>query len=268
MTIGFPKSGRILLMDDVMDEVVLLSRQLKNDGFSVEYASSVHSAIECLKSNTYDVAVLDVMMEPAIFAALRAIFAEGKQQQLLTSEVHEEQGFAVAKWLRKNKPEVGVIMLTGTFNEEDHALLGLEAGADDYVSKENLRLKEFSARVRTLVRRCQPFSSVKACTPDFDLYVKSQKIVSASGQIEYLTDAEFMALRHLIIEVDKVIPRQTLLETANLNKADQGNVRAIDTLIKNIREKFTRCGIDASIIRTLRGKGYMLDGCSKSKLVE
>lgn len=254
-----PVSGNILLMDDVRGDVCLFADELEKDDFCVDYVSSIQAAIESFKVKQYDVAILDALMEPGMLSELKAIFKDDLQADFLIGGQFQDQGFAVAKWLREYQPEVGVIMLTGVFTDEEHTLLGLESGADDYVSKSKISAKQLSARVRALLRRCQPFSKEKISSAEFDLFVKPQKIVSRSGEATFLTDAEFMALRLLMRNADRSVTREKILEHANLDYSQKNSLRAADTLISKIRDKLTRCGVSQSVIRTHRGRGYVFD---------
>lgn len=254
-----PASGNILLMDDDRGQIALYLDGLELDGFCVDHVSSVQAAIECLKVKLYDVAILDVLMQPKMLTELKKIFEEDLSCGFLIGGPYQNQGFTVAKWLREHQPEVGVIMLTGVFDEEDHMLLGLESGADDYVVKGVISVKQLNARVRALVRRCQPFSEEKISSPTFDLYVKPQKIVSQTGDAVFLTDAEYMALRLLMQKADQSVSREKILESASLEVSTNRNLRAADTLISKIRDKLERCGVRGSVIRTHRGKGYIFD---------
>lgn len=259
MIASYTCSGNILLMDDVREEITQITQGLEESGFSVDYVSSVQAAIESFKVKTYDVAILDVLMEPGMLLVLREIFKEDLKSDFMIGGPQQDQGFAVARWLREHQPEVGVIMLTGVFTEDEYAFMGLEGGADDYVSKHALSIKQLCARTRALVRRCQPFSTEQISGGDFNLYLKTQKVVSHSGEAVFLTDAEFMALRLLMLEHDRAVTREKILKQANLATSNTSGLRAADTLISKIREKLSRCGVDQSVIRTKRGKGYVFD---------
>ncbi|MDJ0823786.1 MAG: response regulator transcription factor [Paracoccaceae bacterium] len=247
-------AGRILIVDDVPDEMVILVTHLRREGYVVDFAQDEATAKRALKTARYDVAIVDALLQSDTQRMLEAILAtEG------VSKGAPAQGFSLTAWMRAYQPEVGIIMLTGPMTQADHVFMGLEAGADDYVFKKGLNLKVFAARIRALVRRCRPFDVDKIAQATFDLYLKPQKIVSRTGGIAYLTDAEFMTLKLLCVNRNRVVSREDILAYAPIEAQHKQRNRAVDTLVSKLRDKLKQIGIADPPIRTLRGKGYLLE---------
>lgn len=261
MTDETVNSGRVLIMDDVKDDVFLIIRHLRDEGFKVDFVDTTDAALKAFVTNRYDVAILDPLMMPKIQLALLRIFKDLVVTK--KSEVADEyQGFGVANWLRENQPEVGVIMLTGNVVGNEATILAFELGADDYIKKKQnskIELDIFCARVRSLVRRCRPFDGEKFSFSSFDVLVKPQKITSESGGFEHLTDAEFMALKLLFTHRNDVVSRDQILEYARPSSLQKDSSRTVDNLISKIREKLARLGEKEPPIQTIRGKGYLLE---------
>lgn len=248
--------GRILVMDDIQEDVTEIVRYLKIEGYRVDYADSINRAIQYCRINRYDVAILDVLMKPEMKIVTDMIF--GEIDELSMNEEYE-QGFGVAAWVRANSPETGVIMLTKPRFSDTDMVYGLEQGADDYIGKTELKMPVFAARVRALVRRCRPFDENQIPMKGFTILVKSQKIQADSGLFCYLTDAEFMTMKKLAENKNRYVSREEIHDYALIDRGPDRNLRSVDTIVVKLREKIAKIGVNDGPIRTIRGRGYLLE---------
>jgi DNA-binding response OmpR family regulator len=169
-----------------------------------------------------------------------------------------EDGFALARWLRESSPRVGIIMLTASADPVDK-VLGLESGADDYVAKP-YEPRELLARCKSVLRR-----SVNKATPSrlerirmgghmLDLS-KRQLLDSENGDVP-LTSGEFDVLKIFAENPNRPLSRDWLLETTSHRSRDPFD-RSIDLRITRIRRKIEPAPDKPTVIRTVRGVGYM-----------
>lgn len=169
-----------------------------------------------------------------------------------------EDGFALARWLRESSPRVGIIMLTASADPVDK-VLGLESGADDYVAKP-YEPRELLARCKSVLRR-----SVNKATPSrlerirmgghmLDLS-KRRLLDSENGDVP-LTSGEFDVLKIFAENPNRPLSRDWLLETTSHRSRDPFD-RSIDLRITRIRRKIEPAPDKPTVIRTVRGVGYM-----------
>ncbi|TAJ40565.1 MAG: response regulator [Reyranella sp.] len=170
----------------------------------------------------------------------------------------QEDGFALARWLRESNTRVGIIMLTAAGDAVDK-VLGLESGADDYVAKP-YEPRELLARCKSVLRR-----SVNKSTPsrlervrmgDFTLDLTRRLLLDAAGQDVALTSGEFDVLKIFAENPNRPLSRDWLLETTSHRSRDPFD-RAIDLRITRIRRKIEPTPEKPTVIRTVRGVGYM-----------
>jgi DNA-binding response OmpR family regulator len=170
----------------------------------------------------------------------------------------QEDGFALARWLRESNTRVGIIMLTAAGDAVDK-VLGLESGADDYVAKP-YEPRELLARCKSVLRR-----SVNKSTPsrlervrmgDFTLDLPRRLLLDAAGQDVALTSGEFDVLKIFAENPNRPLSRDWLLETTSHRSRDPFD-RAIDLRITRIRRKIEPTPEKPTVIRTVRGVGYM-----------
>jgi len=221
----------ILLVDDEDSVQKLLTYPLERDGFRVVAARDGEEALERFAERTYDLVVLDLML-PKL------------------------DGLEVCKRLRASS-SVPIIMLTARDDELDK-VLGLELGADDYITKP-FSIREFRSRVRALLRR--------AATPHLggrrdevidrgDVVVDlPRRAVEVRGEPVQLTFVEFELLALLASEPGVVFTRRQLLERIR-GSADYREPRTIDVHVRHLREKIERDSGDPELILTVRGAGY------------
>jgi DNA-binding response OmpR family regulator len=170
----------------------------------------------------------------------------------------QEDGFALARWLRESSTRVGIIMLTAAGDSVDK-VLGLESGADDYVAKP-YEPRELLARCKSVLRR-----SVNKSTPSrlervrmgrHVLDLSRRALHDDSGKDVAVTAGEFDILKIFAENPNRPLSRDWLLETTSHRARDPFD-RAIDLRITRIRRKIEPSPEKPTVIRTVRGVGYM-----------
>jgi DNA-binding response OmpR family regulator len=226
-----PDSSTILLVDDEDSIQKLLAYPLEREGYRVLQARDGVEALECFASERVDLVVLDIML-PKL------------------------DGLEVCKRLRAES-EVPIIMLTARDDELDK-VLGLELGADDYITKP-FSIREFRSRVRALLRRAAVSRQVDE---DGELITThgltidlARRLVEVEGNRVQLTYVEFELLRIFASHPGRVYSRRMLLE-ALWGGADYREPRTIDVHVRHLREKLERDPAEPEYILTVRGVGY------------
>ena len=170
----------------------------------------------------------------------------------------QEDGFALARWLREHSAKVGIIMLTAAGESVDK-VLGLESGADDYVAKP-YEPRELLARCKSVLRR----SSAKATPSRLErvrmgahmLDLTKRELRDKDGAMIAVTAGEFDILKIFAENPNRPLSRDWLLETTSHRSRDPFD-RAIDLRITRIRRKIEPDPAKPTVIRTVRGTGYM-----------
>ena len=226
-----PDSSTILLVDDEDSIQKLLAYPLEREGYRVLQARDGVEALEQFASERVDLVVLDIML-PKL------------------------DGLEVCKRLRAES-EVPIIMLTARDDELDK-VLGLELGADDYITKP-FSIREFRSRVRALLRRASVVRQVnegdELITAEGLTIDLSRRVVEVGGERVQLTYVEFELLRILASHPGRVYSRRMLLE-ALWGGADYREPRTIDVHVRHLREKLERDPAEPGYILTVRGVGY------------
>lgn len=225
-------SSRVLLVDDEADIVEAVSWTLRRDGFEVVSRHDGESALDTALSDSFDVVILDVML-PGM------------------------SGTEVCKRLRAES-DVPIIMLTARDAEVDR-VLGLELGADDYVTKP-FSSAELASRVRALLRRreldraASPAGAQKIGGIEIDLRKHTVKV---DGRAVSLTPSEFRLLAFLADHVDLPLSRTQIMEEL-WQTSYVGNARACDAHVANLRKKIERDPAHPQRLLTVRELGYKL----------
>jgi len=223
----------ILIVDDEPSIVDMISVALETEGFFPESSSTGADALIKLESSTIDLVILDIGLP-------------------------DMNGFELAKQIR-NHSKVPIIFLTARANEIDR-VVGLELGADDYVTKP-FSPRELSARVKAVLRRTGSISSVAATTisQNNSLFVIDELKMQISYRNENieLSRTEYRLLSLLIKSPDRVYSRNQLMDLAWEHSAISLD-RTVDTHIKTIRQKLKAIHADFDPIVTHRGMGYSL----------
>lgn len=225
----------ILVVDDEIKILDVVSSLLKNKGYRVFQAETGTQALEIFDRENISLLVLDLML-PDI------------------------TGEEVCKRIRK-KSRVPIIMLTAKVEEKD-LLTGLNIGADDYMTKP-FSLKELAARVEAVIRRSSddliPLFS-KNSYNDGDLVVDfQQNIIKKQQELVNLTPTELNILSVLMKYPGKVFTRSELIELALGDNFD-GFDRSIDSHIRNLRQKIEDNPKTPIYVLTIHGKGYKFGG--------
>ncbi|HET9848217.1 MAG TPA: response regulator transcription factor [Candidatus Dormibacteraeota bacterium] len=218
----------ILVVDDEPQIVRLVRDYLEHGGFKVVTASDGPSALRTVSTLRPDLVILDLGL-PGV------------------------DGLDVTRSLRRNG-EVPIIMLTARTDESDK-LVGLELGADDYVTKP-FSPKELVARVRSVLRRSdatkKPSDAIRVA--DVELNVPSMKVTVSGRPIE-LTQTEFQLLATMARQPGRVFSRAQLLNAVH-GVAFESYERAIDAHVKNLRRKIEPDPHNPRYLQTVFGVGY------------
>lgn len=220
----------ILVVDDEVKIVKLVRDYLERAGFNVRVAGDGKSALSMARTEKPDLVILDLGLP-------------------------QMDGLDVTRELRKIS-NVPIIMLTAR-SEESDKLIGLELGADDYITKP-FSPKEVVARVRVVLRRVESYSVagpelIRAA--DLTLDVPRMRVMAQDREIEELTPTEFILLAAMIRSPGRIFTRAQLLDTLH-GVAFESYERAIDAHVKNIRHKLEINPAEPRYILTVYGVGY------------
>lgn len=174
-----------------------------------------------------------------------------------------EDGLQIARRLRETS-SVPILMLTGRAEEADR-VMGLELGADDYLTKP-FSTRELLARIRALLRRAQAQASVADTIArvrayrfgPWELNIGLRKLKSSDGRAVELTNGEFSLLVAFVSSPQRVLSRDQLLDLSRLHNAEVYD-RSIDVQILRLRRKIEPDPAQPSFIKTERGAGYLFD---------
>ena len=227
--------ARILVVDDEKLIVKGIRFSLEQDNMEVDCAYDGEQAIELAKQNEYDVVLLDVMLP-------------------------KFDGFEVCQAIREFS-EMPIIMLTAKGGDMDK-ILGLEYGADDYITKP-FNILEVKARIKAIMRRNSRKSGKRGrheeqmiTVGDLKLDREGRRVFIGEKEIN-LTAKEFDLLELFVCNPNKVYSRETLLSLVWGNKAtDSGDVRTVDVHVRRLREKVEPSPSDPKYVHTKWGVGY------------
>jgi DNA-binding response OmpR family regulator len=225
------RRSTVLLVDDEESVQKLLTYPLEREGYTVVQARDGEEALERYRETPVDLVILDLML-PRL------------------------DGLAVCRRLREERSAVPIIMLTARGDEGDK-VLGLELGADDYITKP-FSIREFMSRVRALLRRAQlsPASAPAEVIEVGDLRIDTtRRSVQTRGEAVQLTYLEFELLRTLASNPGRVFTRKELLDGL-WGGSDFRDPRTIDVHVRHLREKVERDPAEPELIFTVRGAGY------------
>jgi len=219
---------QILIVDDEPQIVRVLKGYLETAGFQVVTASSGTEAIAAFRHESPDLVVLDLMLP-------------------------EVDGLDVARAIRR-QGDVPIIMLTARVEETDR-LIGLELGADDYVTKP-FSPREVVARVRAVLRRTERTEPASPTLKEGDIVLDPDKRqVTVRGRPVELTPTEFDLLAVLMETPGRVFSRMQLLDKVQ-GYAYEGYERTVDAHVKNLRQKIEEDPKHPRVILTVYGLGY------------
>ena len=232
-----PEQPHILLVDDERDIRDPLAAYLQRNGLRVTKAENAAAARQVLAAYAIDLVLLDIMMPG-------------------------EDGLALAGFIRATS-EVPVILLTAKTEETDR-IVGLEIGADDYVTKP-FSPRELLARIKAVMRRTGGDGSARVRAPDTDTYafgpwvLKSgeRELVDESGVAIPLSTGEYNLLHALVIRPRRVLSRDQLLDLTQ-GRELAAFERSIDNHVSRLRKKIEEDPARPKLIKTVWGGGYTL----------
>lgn len=223
---------RLLIIEDSRKLASFLKRALEEEGHVADLAFDGTQGLEQARALRYDAIIVDWMLPGT-------------------------DGLSLVRELRARGQSVRVLMLTAR-GEVFERIAGLDAGADDYLTKP-FDLGELLARVRALTRRGTDNSPTLQVGPL--LLDKAERLVCVDGAPLDLTPREFTLLKFLMSEAGRVVSRTELLTNVWKVAYDPGS-NVIEAQIKNLRDKL---GPRAELIETVRGVGYRLNATSTSE---
>jgi DNA-binding response OmpR family regulator len=232
---------KILVVDDDPKIRLLLRRCLEGDGFVVIEAENSDSTIDILTTQDVRLVTLDL-------------------------QLGADNGIEIAKRIRQIS-DVPIIMVTGQDDVIDR-VVGLEVGADDYITKP-FHVREVLARIRSVLRRAVP-AKVPVGPTQSDAGAKESivfdgmtahldcfELLDRSGEVVDLTSGDFKLLAIFLRNPKRILSRDRIMDL--LNGADWSPLdRAIDNQIARLRKKIERDPASPTLIKTVRGNGYML----------
>ncbi len=217
----------LLLAEDDALLADALGEQLRGAGFAVEHAPNGAVAEYLLQKQAFDVAVLDIGL-PMV------------------------DGLSVLRRLRETRPSLPVLLLTAR-DALDDRVAGLQAGADDYVTKP-FDFPELEARLRALLRRSQPASAaVQLGRLAFDA---SARRALVAGEALELSRREWTLLELLLGQRERVVTKAQIVQAWSGDGGEVGAGNSIEVYIHRLRRKLEGAGL---VIRTVRGLGYLLE---------
>ncbi len=225
---------RVLVVDDDREIVRVLRAYLEQEGFTVLTAYDGESALHVIRRERPDLIVLDIMLP-------------------------HRDGWEITRTVRRDEhlAPIPIIMLTARVDDTDK-IVGLELGADDYVTKP-FNPREVVARVRAVLRRAQGGSSPRPSVlvvGELRMDVERHE-VTRQGQPVELTPAEFALLRVFMQHPGRAFTRLELIERA-FGHSYEGLARTVDSHIKNLRRKIEEDPKHPRYIETVYGVGYRL----------
>lgn len=223
---------RILVVDDEPAVSDLLAYNLRKAHYEVVTAADGREALRLAGETAPDLILLDLM-------------------------IPEVEGLDVCRELRKTS-DVPIIMITARGEEIDR-VVGLELGADDYITKP-FSVRELMARIKAVLRRSQSVSNAKPASnflygPDgLQMDIDARTVLIGEINLD-LTRLEFDLLYHLLSNVGRVLTRERLLEQV-WGYDFVGDTRAVDSAVKRLRAKLRVGSVGADSIESVRGVGY------------
>jgi two-component system response regulator VicR len=229
----------VLVVEDEKNIVDILSFNLTREGYTVLEAYDGEAGLQLALEQNPDLILLDLMLP-------------------------KMDGFDVCRTLRAKGSAIPVIMLTAR-EEETDKVLGLELGADDYITKP-FSMRELLARVKANIRRGEmraaaPAAPTGAVIARGRIVVDTEGMtVSKDGHLLELSQREYELIRLLAAQPGKVFPREVLMEQVWNYEGFVGDVRAVDVAVRRLREKLEDDPASPTFIMTRRGQGYYFNG--------
>ncbi|AXA93922.1 response regulator [Massilia sp. YMA4] len=233
-----PTSDHILIVDDDREIRELLAAYLRKNGFTVSLAADARQLRALLEDTPVDLLVLDLMLPG-------------------------EDGLSLCRALRAGRHQALPILMLTARDEEADRILGLEMGADDYLTKP-FAARELMARIQAVLRRTRmlpPNLRVAESAPllrfgDWRLDTTARHLLDADGTMVALSGAEYRLLRVLLDHPQRILNRDQLL---NLTQGRGVEIfdRSIDLLVSRLRQRLRDGARTARYIKTVRNEGYV-----------
>lgn len=221
----------IFLLEDDEAIGIGLKYSLENEGYEVVLAKSVAEANRIIKTENFSLYILDINLP-------------------------DGSGYDVCR-LVKAKGDAPVIFLTA-YDDEVNVVMGLDIGADDYISKP-FRVRELIARIKSVMRRCGSDKTAQVVRLGEITVNLNEAKVTKNGSEIILTAMEYRLLLTFLNNRGKVLSRNKLLEDIWDVDGDFVNDNTLTVYIKRLRDKIEREPACPTIIKTVRGLGYMID---------
>lgn len=220
---------RILIIEDDAVVASFVGKGLKQAGFAVDHASDGETGLHLASSESYDLAILDIML-PKV------------------------DGLTVLSELRRRKISFPIMVLSAKGSVDDR-VKGLESGSDDYLTKP-FAFSELLARVQALLRRASgAVEPTKLSVADLSVDLLSRRVIRSGRRID-LQPREFALLEYLMRNAGRVVSKTMIIEHVwDYNFDPQTNV--IEARISRLRDKVDRA-FQKQLIHTIRGAGYVL----------
>ncbi|QBD87641.1 response regulator transcription factor [Clostridium tetani] len=221
--------NRILLLED--DEALALGIEftLKDEGFNVTRCAYVEEAIDIFNKNKFDLLILDVMLP-------------------------DGNGYDVCKYVRKIS-EVPIIFLTAC-DDEVNIILGLDIGADDYITKP-FRVRELISRIKAIQRRFKSSENNKNILKCGDLILNTETAkLENKGEEVILSAQEYKLILIFMTNAKKVMSREEILNKLIEGEGSYFDTNTLSVYIKRIRDKIEEDSSNPEYIKTKRGIGY------------
>lgn len=224
---------KILIVDDEQSIVTLLKFNIEKSGFQTDVAYDGLEAINKSENNYYDLIILDLMLP-------------------------KMDGLEVCKYLRRHQIDTPILMLTARDDEKDK-ILGLELGADDYLTKP-FSPKEVIARIRAILRRVHQVVDQSQSTLRIGQLIiyPDQYEAEINGERLAFTRKEFELLLYLVNHKGNVLSRDQLLKEV-WNYDFVGDTRIVDVHVSRLRDKIEADSRKPKYIKTIRGLGYKME---------
>lgn len=219
---------RVLVIEDHGSLARAVATAMREAGYATDVAGDGEEALALLAAAPYDVAILDLMLP-------------------------KRDGFSVLRSLRASGAATAVLVLTAKTAVQDR-VVGLDAGADDYLTKP-FALDELLARVRALMRRRHEYADTEILVGALVLDTVARR-VSVAGEPARLTAREYSVLEALVLNRGRVLSRAQLFEKI-YDFTAQAGPNVIEAHISNLRRKLGAAG---ELLRTRRGFGYTIEG--------
>ncbi|MBM7617514.1 two-component system alkaline phosphatase synthesis response regulator PhoP [Weissella uvarum] len=235
--------ARILIVDDEPSLVTLLTYNLKKSGYEVYSQNDGHNIIETIKDKQIDLILLDVMLP-------------------------DQNGVEITRDIRAAKIDVPIIMVTA-LDEEVDKIVGLEIGADDYITKP-FSPREVIARIKAVLRRFEHGQKRQEESDNIQTYGNlaidyDKMAVQLNGENVKLTPKEYELLTYMAQREGRVLDRETILHGVWGYDYGGPDTRMVDMHLSHLRDKVENDPKHPVMLKTVRGMGYRFENPEKAE---